>query len=52
MAAPMVADFAEMLRRAGIHTEAGVFGARMEVELVNDGPVTLVVEVREGRVSS
>ena len=52
MAAPMVADFAEMLRRAGIHTEMGVFGARMEVELVNDGPVTLVVEVREGRVSS
>jgi D-tyrosyl-tRNA(Tyr) deacylase len=52
LAAPMVADFADLLRRAGIHTEMGVFGARMEVELVNDGPVTLVVEVRDGRVSS
>jgi len=52
IAAPMVADFADTLRRAGIHTETGLFGARMEVELVNDGPVTLVVDVREGRVSS
>jgi D-tyrosyl-tRNA(Tyr) deacylase len=48
----MVTDFADALRRAGIHTEMGVFGARMEVELVNDGPVTLVIDVREGRVSS
>jgi D-tyrosyl-tRNA(Tyr) deacylase len=31
--------------RARLRAEAGVFGARMQVELVNDGPVTLVVEV-------
>jgi D-Tyr-tRNAtyr deacylase len=29
----------------------GHFGSHMEVELVNDGPVTLVIEVREGRIS-
>lgn len=52
IAAPMVVDFAAALRRAGIRTETGVFGARMEVELVNDGPVTLMMEVRSGRVSS
>jgi D-tyrosyl-tRNA(Tyr) deacylase len=50
-AAPMVAAFVEALRGAGIRTETGVFGARMEVELVNDGPVTLLMEVRSGRVS-
>jgi D-tyrosyl-tRNA(Tyr) deacylase len=31
--------------RARLGAEGGVFGARMQVELVNDGPVTLVVEV-------
>lgn len=51
-AAPMMADFAEALRRTGTHTETGVFGARMEVELVNEGPVTLLMEVRDGRISS
>jgi D-tyrosyl-tRNA(Tyr) deacylase len=30
----------------GLGAERGVFGARMEVELVNDGPLTLMVEVR------
>jgi D-tyrosyl-tRNA(Tyr) deacylase len=51
MAEPMVEHFAEALRQTGIHTETGVFAATMEVELVNDGPVTLVLEVRDGRVS-
>jgi D-tyrosyl-tRNA(Tyr) deacylase len=50
-AEPLVVRFVEALRRTGIPTETGVFGARMEVELVNDGPVTLVIEVRNGRVS-
>ena len=35
----------EALRAEGVHVETGVFGARMEVELVNDGPVTIVLEV-------
>ena len=33
------------LLRAARRRSAGVFGARMEVELVNDGPVTLLLEV-------
>lgn len=37
-------DFCAALRELGVEVEAGVFGARMEVELVNDGPVTIVVD--------
>jgi D-Tyr-tRNAtyr deacylase len=47
----MVSRLAEALSRTGVDTRTGVFGARMEVDLVNDGPVTLVLEVRSGRVS-
>jgi D-aminoacyl-tRNA deacylase len=36
--------FNNLLREKGIHVETGVFGAMMDVELVNDGPVTLIVE--------
>jgi D-aminoacyl-tRNA deacylase len=36
--------FCTALRRLGIPVETGVFGARMELELVNDGPVTIVLE--------
>jgi D-Tyr-tRNAtyr deacylase len=32
------------LRDLGVRVETGVFGARMAVELVNDGPVTIVLE--------
>jgi D-tyrosyl-tRNA(Tyr) deacylase len=46
IAAPLVEDLVEGLRSVGIHTLSGVFGAAMEVELVNDGPVTLVLDVR------
>jgi D-tyrosyl-tRNA(Tyr) deacylase len=35
--------FCDALRALGVHVEQGVFGARMEVELVNDGPVTIVL---------
>jgi D-tyrosyl-tRNA(Tyr) deacylase len=38
-------EFVAMLRaRAGARVETGVFGAMMDVELVNDGPVTLVLD--------
>lgn len=50
-AQPMLDHFVEALRSLGIHTESGVFGASMEVELVNSGPVTLFLEVSEGRVT-
>jgi D-tyrosyl-tRNA(Tyr) deacylase len=36
--------FCEELRALGIHVETGVFGARMAVEIVNDGPVTILLE--------
>lgn len=44
-AEPLVDEFAAALRRSGAKVETGVFGAHMEVSLVNDGPVTLLVEV-------
>ena len=36
--------FCEELRGLGLKVETGVFAAMMEVELVNDGPVTLIIE--------
>ena len=36
--------FVELLRAEGVAVETGVFGARMEVGLVNDGPVTFVID--------
>ena len=36
--------------RARLGAQGGVFGARMEVELVNDGPVTIVLEAGAERV--
>jgi len=37
-------DFIDAVREQGISTEEGVFGAMMQVELTNDGPVTLIVD--------
>lgn len=51
VAEPLVDRFVGMLREAGIRTETGVFGAAMEVELVNHGPVTILLEITEGRVT-
>ena len=36
--------FASELEKQGIHVEKGIFGADMKVEIVNDGPVTLVID--------
>ena len=44
LAQPLVDSLAEELRRIGAHVETGQFGAHMELELLNDGPVTLMVE--------
>jgi D-tyrosyl-tRNA(Tyr) deacylase len=43
-AEPLYERFCAALRDQGVPVETGVFGARMEVELVNDGPVTIVLE--------
>jgi D-tyrosyl-tRNA(Tyr) deacylase len=44
VAEPLVDAFVAALRDLGAAVQTGVFGADMRVELVNDGPVTLVVE--------
>lgn len=43
-AVPLYERFVALLRERGIHVETGEFGADMQVELVNDGPVTLWLE--------
>jgi D-tyrosyl-tRNA(Tyr) deacylase len=43
-AEPLVTRFADALRELGVAVETGVFGARMVVELANEGPVTIVVD--------
>lgn len=43
-AEPLWNYFNEVLRNEGLRVEEGVFGAMMDVELVNDGPVTMIVE--------
>mgnify|MGYP001567651294 FL=1 len=43
-AEPLYERFCAALRAEGVRVETGVFGARMELELVNDGPVTIVLD--------
>lgn len=43
-AEPLIDQMVTRLREAGIPTAMGVFGSHMEVDLLNDGPVTLVLE--------
>lgn len=45
VAEPLVARFCGALRALGVRVETGRFGARMAVELVNDGPVTIPLDV-------
>jgi D-aminoacyl-tRNA deacylase len=44
VAIPLYERFVALLRARGVTVETGEFGAMMEVELVNDGPVTLILE--------
>jgi D-tyrosyl-tRNA(Tyr) deacylase len=44
VAAPIVDAFADELRSVGVRVATGRFGAMMEVDLVNDGPVTIVID--------
>ena len=43
-AIPLYEKFVQLCRDKGFHTETGEFGAYMQVESLNDGPVTLVVD--------
>ncbi|MHB1325751.1 MAG: D-aminoacyl-tRNA deacylase [Thermoleophilia bacterium] len=49
LAEALYEEIAEELRRAKLTVKTGAFGAMMEVELVNNGPVTLIVESPEKR---
>jgi D-aminoacyl-tRNA deacylase len=44
VAEPLYERFCETLRNLGVRLETGIFGARMQVEIVNDGPVTIVLD--------
>ena len=44
LAEPLYERFVAALRGLGVPVETGVFGARMAIELVNDGPVTILLE--------
>lgn len=44
LAKPIYDKFNEELRKYGVEVETGVFGADMKVELINDGPVTIMLE--------
>lgn len=50
VAAPLIDEIVERFGQLGIETGSGVFGSAMEVELVNDGPVTLGFSVRNARL--
>jgi D-aminoacyl-tRNA deacylase len=45
VAEPLVAAFVATLQRLGAHVQTGTFGAHMQVELINDGPVTVLLEL-------
>jgi D-tyrosyl-tRNA(Tyr) deacylase len=45
VAEPLYERFCEALGELGVRVERGIFGARMALELVNDGPVTIVLDL-------
>src|SRR5262245_3368928 len=47
LAIPLYEEFIQAVRELGIETQRGRFGADMQVELVNDGPVTLILDTDE-----
>jgi D-tyrosyl-tRNA(Tyr) deacylase len=50
VADPLVQQVAERIAGHDVPVATGEFGAHMEVDLVNDGPVTIVIETAEGRI--
>lgn len=52
LAEPLCERFVESLRAMGVSAQTGVFGAHMLVDLVNDGPVTILLEQPEPERSS
>ena len=46
-AKPLYEYFVDLLKNSGIRVETGIFQADMQVELVNDGPVTIIIDTGE-----
>jgi D-tyrosyl-tRNA(Tyr) deacylase len=44
IAKPLYEKFIQEVQKAGVSVKTGIFGARMKVSSVNDGPVTLIIE--------
>lgn len=44
ISSPLYDTFNQILKDAGIHVETGIFGADMKVSLLNDGPVTIILD--------
>lgn len=51
LAEPLIEQFMEAVRSSGLTVAGGRFGAHMEVELVNDGPVTIVLDTEDWKRS-
>ncbi len=51
IAEPLYRKTLETFRRYGISVGEGVFGAKMEVSLINDGPVTIIINSREQKLT-
>lgn len=49
-AEPLLGSLRQRIEEAGVVTRTGKFGARMEVELRNSGPVTILIDTHRGRV--
>jgi D-tyrosyl-tRNA(Tyr) deacylase len=47
IAIPLYEKYIELSRNQGIKTECGKFGADMKAELLNDGPVTLIIDTKD-----
>ncbi len=46
----LIARLAEAIKTHGLAVEQGRFGAMMEVSLINDGPVTIIIDTNDGKV--
>lgn len=46
----LIAGFIESVRAHGVAVESGMFGAAMKVSLLNDGPVTVIIDTVDGRI--
>ncbi len=51
VAAPLIEELGLAISRQGVPVHRGIFGAHMRVELVNDGPVTLILRTAAGRMT-